>query len=72
MMADLVPMLKHGLYESQCSGDKAGYECGSRSIIGLGMTVMDPAADRMGVCRSVIISLPKLILTSNLKVLLGQ
>ncbi|XP_063434047.1 uncharacterized protein LOC134715647 isoform X2 [Mytilus trossulus] len=50
MMADLVPMLKHGLYESQCSGDKAGYECGSRSIIGLGMTVMDPAADRMGVC----------------------
>ncbi|XP_052102318.1 uncharacterized protein LOC127735918 isoform X2 [Mytilus californianus] len=50
MMADLVPMLKHGLYESQCSGDKAGYECGTRSIIGLGMTVMDPAADRMGVC----------------------
>ena len=49
-MGDLVPMIKHGLFESQCSGLSSEYECGARSIIGLAMTIMDPTLDRLTVC----------------------
>lgn len=51
IMGDLVPWIKHGLQESTCSGEEAGYECGMRSILGLAVTVMNPAVPRMTVCR---------------------
>ena len=49
-MGDIVPLIKHGLFESQCSADRRDYECGTRSIVGLALAAMNPSADRKGFC----------------------